>query len=72
MSNEEKGSEQQVGVRLLKEHTHAGIVHQPGSVIQVYPDQAAWLEAQKVGERVTGSIITPRAAGAATSTVKEG
>ena len=46
--------------RLHQPHTHAGIDHAAGAVIEVEPDIAEWLIARQAGEIVV-SLETPSA-----------
>jgi hypothetical protein len=41
-------------VKLDREHTHAGIIHPVGSIVEnLRPDQIERLESQKIGKRTT-------------------
>jgi len=46
-------------IRLLRPHTHAGLLREAGSVLPVDGTIAAWLVAQGVGEAVPSAQAAP-------------
>lgn len=49
-------------IRLNRAHTHAGVAHAPGTVLDVAAHDAQWLTSRGIAEAVPPEITRPRRA----------